>query len=170
LHLDLLAQARHLATLDPGRPRQVNLRRAVSSTYYAVFHTLVDDASRLLIGTRHGEAPFRHVIGRAFSHQAMKQACASFARGTLRASVAKGLPVGFTVAVPIRELARTFVELQEQRHLADYDRTENFRRSEVLMLIQQAETAVAAFSASPRSVEENFFLVCLLTWPTLAGR
>ncbi len=32
--------------LDSTRPRQANLRRAVSGAYYALFHVLVHDASR----------------------------------------------------------------------------------------------------------------------------
>jgi hypothetical protein len=40
LHADLLEQAGNLARLDPTRPKQVNLRRAVSSAYYALFHLL----------------------------------------------------------------------------------------------------------------------------------
>jgi hypothetical protein len=38
LHADLLEQAEHLAQLDPTRPKQANLRRAVSSAYYALIH------------------------------------------------------------------------------------------------------------------------------------
>jgi hypothetical protein len=148
----------------------VNLRRAVSSAYYALFHALVDQACRLMIGARHGEAPFRHVLGRAFVHGTMKQACTAFAGGTLKATVAKGLPAGFSVPLEIRILARAFIEMQEQRHLADYDRTERFRRSEVMILIGRVETTLDTFAALSPSIEKKFFLVCLLAWNTLAGR
>jgi hypothetical protein len=47
LHSDLLDQAERLATLDPRRPKQVNLRRAVSAVYYALFHLLTSEASAL---------------------------------------------------------------------------------------------------------------------------
>ncbi len=40
LHADLLDPAEQLAQLDPRRPKQANLRRAVSSAYYALFHLL----------------------------------------------------------------------------------------------------------------------------------
>lgn len=52
-HDDLLRQAERLAKLDPKRPRQANLRRAVSSAYYALFHFLVDQSCRAAIGTQH---------------------------------------------------------------------------------------------------------------------
>ena len=46
---DLLAQAKHLATKEPRRPRDASLRRAVSSAYYALFHLLTAEASKLLV-------------------------------------------------------------------------------------------------------------------------
>lgn len=47
LHDDLLEQATQLARLDPRRPKQANLRRAVSSAYYALFHLLTEEAAGL---------------------------------------------------------------------------------------------------------------------------
>jgi hypothetical protein len=102
---DLLVQAVRLARLDVRRPRQANLRRAISSAYYAVFHLLVDEACRAQIGAHHNQAPFRQVLGRAFAHGVMKEACKSFGGGTLKKGVAKGLPLGFTIPGEIRELA-----------------------------------------------------------------
>lgn len=170
MHEHLFAQARALATLDPGKPRQVNLRRAVSAAYYALFHALVDEACRLILGGSHAEAPFRHALGRAFTHGAMKQSCAAFGGGTLKASVTKGLPASFSIPAEVRRIANSFVRLQEQRHNADYDRSERFRRSDVLRFVDQAEAALNAFAGLPSSSERKFFLACLLTWTTLAGR
>jgi hypothetical protein len=170
LHWHLLVQARELATRDPRRPRQVNLRRAVSSAYYALFHGLIDQTCRLVLGTRQSDAPFRHVLGRAFTHGTMKQACTAFAGGTLKASVAKGLPAGFAVPSEVRAVARTFIAMQEQRHAADYDRTEQFQRSGVVFLVAQVDRNLNAFLDLAPSIEKNFFLTCLLAWGTLAGR
>jgi len=50
VHKDLLEQAVRLAKLDAKKPKQANLRRAISSAYYAVFHLLVDEACRVQIG------------------------------------------------------------------------------------------------------------------------
>ena len=44
MHEDLFSQAETLAKLDVKKPKQANLRRAVSSTYYGVFHFLVHEA------------------------------------------------------------------------------------------------------------------------------
>ncbi len=81
---DLLDQAELLATSDARKPKQANLRRAVSSAYYGVFHYLDRESCNRLFGSQHGQAPYRHVLGRAFVHTGMKKACASFAGGTLK--------------------------------------------------------------------------------------
>jgi hypothetical protein len=170
VYSDLLKQAVDLATRDAKRPKQVNLRRAVSATYYAIFHLLVDEACRVMLGSQHEQAPYRHVLARAFTHGSMKAACTSFAGSTLKAAVAKGLPASFAVPAQIRAIARAFAELQEQRNLADYDLTERFSRSAVLTLIEQTATAIEDFRELPTSNEKKFFLVCLWAWTTLVNR
>ena len=47
---DLIDAARTLAESGRGRPTQARLRRAVSTGYYALFHTLAASAANLLIG------------------------------------------------------------------------------------------------------------------------
>src|SRR5712691_6919600 len=49
LHGDLLAQARSLLRREPRRPKQASLRRAVSTAYYALFHLLIHEATRMLV-------------------------------------------------------------------------------------------------------------------------
>ena len=170
MYKDLLEQAVRLAKLDAKKPKQANLRRAVSSAYYALFHHLVDEACRIQIGAQHNQAPFRQVLGRAFVHTVMKEACKSFGGGTLKKGVAKGLPAGFTVPAEIRDLALTLVDLQERRHLADYDLTERFKRSDVLSLINAVERRIQAFAQLASSNEKRFFLACLWAWKELANR
>lgn len=51
---DLIRIARHLATGgvsgDRGRPRQADLRRAISAAYYALFHALCRCCADTLAG------------------------------------------------------------------------------------------------------------------------
>lgn len=174
MHEDLFAQAETLAKLDSRKPKQANLRRAVSSAYYAVFHYLVDQACCIQFGTQHAQAPYRHVLGRAFAHNVMKQACTSFGGGTLKDAVIKGLPRdasgNYAISSAIRGLALGFAELQEKRNVADYDRSERFKRSEVLIVIEQAKEQVARFSELELSDAKKFFLACLWAWKELTNR
>lgn len=84
--------------------------------------------------------------------------------------MAKGLPPTFQIPNEIRAVATAFVELQENRHLADYDLTERFSRSDVIALIEQAETVIEDFAGLANSNERKFFLACLWAWNTLAAR
>lgn len=72
LHRDLLNQARQLATHEPRRPKQASLRRAVSAAYYALFHLLVDSASRVVVSGQ-GQEVLRQQVGRALGHTDMKK-------------------------------------------------------------------------------------------------
>jgi uncharacterized protein (UPF0332 family) len=169
-HDDLLRQAERLAKLDAKRPRQANLRRAVSSAYYALFHFLVDESCRIMMGTQHEQASYRHVLARAFTHATMKQACKSFAGGTLKAGAVHGLPKTFLIASATKQLAEAFVDLQEKRHTADYDLTTRFKRSDVLFRIELAQDVIKDFKALSSSNERRFFLACLWAWSALASR
>ena len=80
---DLIGLAKAIAELDPKKPRQANLRRAVSTAYYAVFHYLADEVCCGQIGTQNSQKEHRHALARAFVHTSMKDACISFAGGTL---------------------------------------------------------------------------------------
>ena len=46
---DLLATARRLAKASPRKPRQADLRRSISTAYYALFHALAADGSQLAL-------------------------------------------------------------------------------------------------------------------------
>ena len=122
------------------------------------------------MGAQHDQSPYRYVLARAFTHGTMKHACASFSGGTLKAAVTKGLPSTFQIPLGIKAVASTFVELQEKRHLADYDLTERFSRSDVVALIEQAETVIEDFASLASSNERKFFLACLWAWSSLTNR
>src|SRR5689334_17096903 len=118
LHGDLLAQARILVSHEPRRPRQASLRRAVSASYYALFHLLIHEATRMLISGGSLDS-LRTLVARAFVHTTMNEACRAFAATQLPPAVAA--VVSGPVPGDLREVAQAFVDLQEARYEADYD-------------------------------------------------
>ena len=174
VHEDLIALAERIATLDARRPKQANLRRALSTTYYAVFHFLVDEACRVQFGAQHADKAYRHALGRAFAHTVMKEACRRFGAGTLKYSVIRGLPRdangNYPIPTEIQDIAILFTDLQENRYLADYDFSKQFQKSEVLKLIEEARARIEDFQGMPASNERRFFLACLWAWKELANR
>ena len=164
----LLEQARHLATRDlAGRPRQDNLRRAVSTTYYALFHFLIEQ-SCLSIAPGRTQRALRGVIARAFDHGAMKKVSAAFASGMLPQKLAPALG-GSTISPDLQRIARAFPILQERRHGADYDPLRLFRRSEVLTLVSQVELAIQLWPGVRDTPAGQLYMLALLVGEQIRG-
>jgi len=167
LHHDLLDQAEHLATKEPRKPRQSSLRRAVSATYYALFHLLVDEAVvRFVKGP--DASTLRNLLRRAFDHGEMKGMSKAFSGGTLPPSLAAALKG--PIPVDLREAAETFVELQEARHEADYDLSRRFVRAEVKDLIAETRNVFQRWSTVRTSDAARLYLAALLTGERLRKR
>lgn len=63
LHAESLKQARFLARKEREKPTQASLRRSVSASYYAIFHFLVDEVTRLVLAGN-VRAPLRESLAR----------------------------------------------------------------------------------------------------------
>ena len=160
LHAGLLKQAKHLAAKEPRRPQQASLRRAVSASYYALFHMLVDDATRLMLPGR-ARHPLRDCLARAFQHAAMRKVAQQFSTDTVSQRLGPGL-TGQRLQAPLVAVATTFVDLQEARHEADYDRARRFTRREVLDLVDRVDQAFHDWPGVRRTVQADTFLTGLL--------
>lgn len=168
-HRDLLAQATHLAGKEPRRPKQASLRRAVSTAYYALFHFLIDEACRNVVGTSHQRRNLRAVLARAFSHSTMLKASKSFSGGNLPAGIADML-ASATVPSELREVAHSFVRLQEERHRADYNLASRFSRDEANNLIGRSRDAIELWNSVKDHDVARLYLVALLSWDQLRGK
>ncbi len=120
-----------MANHDPRRPKQANLRRAVSTAYYAVFHSLARTVANLLIGTTNRSEAW-HRAYRALEHGTTKDVCRN------KKTMQKFPPA-------IREFAESFVALQDMRHKADYALDELFDKVETLAAIERAENSISCF-------------------------
>ena len=168
LHDQLLEQARHLATRERSRPRQASLRRAISAAYYALFHLLVDEASRCFL--RGGErARFRPRLARAFTHSQLKLSSQDFAHRAKLPDVVEKSGID-RVPEDVAVVARAFVRLQEQRHRADYDVAIRFSRREALELVEVAEDAFRAWRRVRGGIVADLYLHTLLLGDKLKSK
>jgi uncharacterized protein (UPF0332 family) len=116
----------------------VNLRRAASSAYYALFHCLARSGADLLVGGA-GSDRSKHAwkqVYRAIEHGSAKNACAD---GTIVPKFPK----------PIEDFANIFVTMQTKRHSADYDPSARFTKSEVVQDIATVRQAITRFYNAP---------------------
>jgi hypothetical protein len=137
LHVDLLKQVKQRAQLDPRRPKQVNLRRAVSSAYYALFHSLTSEVSALYAA----EVELAARINRTLNHGEMKKVSLMFANNKLPKGV-QSPRARYVTPMEVKTVADAFVDLQQARHDADYDLTYRLSRKEAREFVQMASAAL----------------------------
>lgn len=150
---DLISGARLLANGNGrrGRPRQADLCRAVSTAYYALFHTLAVCCADLLVGStrRSRSQPAWEQTYRALEH-------GHAANQFRNASVIARFPEG------IQEFGDWFVAVQKQRHYADYSPVTAFTRLEVVRIVDATESIIAQFDAVPIRDRRAFAIYALL--------
>ena len=121
---------------------QARLRRAVSTGYYALFHTLAASAANLLIGRR--RSPAWHRAYRALEHGRAKTACR-------QARNMQEFPAD------IRNFAEVFVVSQVERQKADYALdADAYRKSDVLGRIFSIELAISQFERADVEARRSF--------------
>ena len=133
----LVGTARALIPTGRGRPRQADLRRAVSTAYYAAFHRLAQCCADLLVGVgpRRGSPEWNRVY-RALTHQGPRWACDRDAVRSLDEEA--------------RTLARVCADLKLPREKADYDPSARFTKSDVEGYVETVEAALQQFRNVPR--------------------
>ena len=154
---ELLSQARRLVTTDGGIPLQADLRRAISSAYYAVFHLLIAESVALLVPER--PPGMRAGVTRTYGHSDMDKGCGRFAKSQLGGELQLLLPGG--VPAELRSVAVTFSQLLQQRHSADYDISFSTDRARALTRIKEAENAFSAWNVVKGTSEAEAFLTAL---------
>lgn len=146
---ELLATARRLAKASPKKPRQADLKRAVSTAYYALFHAMAKSAADMVAGTGANKAEKAWAqVYRALDHGFAKNACKEVAK------------LGFPPDVIT--VADEFVTLQEARHRADYDPLHRLTRAEAITLVARAESAVKILKGVPLKDRRAFAVQLLL--------
>jgi hypothetical protein len=102
-----------------------------------MFHCLAANCADLLIGdskSQRSDTAWRQVY-RALDHNEARTACAR--------------PETSAFPESIQEFARQFVAMQEMRHKADYSAEGAYYRSDVAILIDEAEKVIEGFAKSP---------------------
>ena len=117
-----------------GRPRQSELRRAVSAAYYALFHTLALSGANTLVGAARANRnrPDWIQVYRALEHGYARNQCNN------RTVMGRFSPA-------IQNFGTFFVLMQQKRQVADYDPSAIFSRSQVLRLVEDSAQTIDRF-------------------------
>ena len=150
---DLIVTARRTVGTGPGAPKRSDLCRAVSTTYYALFHCLARNCADTLVGRTRGyrSGPAWRQAYRALEHGHARSQCS---RGTIRAFPSE-----------IGTLAELFVDQQHKRERADYDPEPpegHWTKSEVEEGVDRATDAIDGFYAAPLRDRQAFAVFVLM--------
>ena len=132
------------------RPRQSNLRRAVSMAYYAMFHCLANCCATTLVGGPNADK----------NKSAWIQVYRALEHGTVKKNYRNK---NFLSKFPqdIENFANAFVSLQEKRHLADYDPVARFTKVEVQRDIATTRVVIKGFRSAPAKHRKAFAVYVL---------
>lgn len=137
MHAEFIETAKKLACQGAIDPTATDLRRAVSTAYYAMFHFLSEACASAFLGTENQdlERAWEHTY-RTLQHGNVCSKCA-YAK-----SASNGFPD------EIREFAVFFIDLYDKRCAADYSPySEEFGQVEVDLILQGLESHIEKFQA-----------------------
>jgi hypothetical protein len=160
----LLDQAERLAAPpSSGRPRQADLRRAISTAYYALFHAALTAAADYVIGAGKSATEQYALAYRSINHGPLRNLCHSACNNPNSYKIHFPHGLGEELAA----FAIAIVELQEKRHRADYDPRYAVTSTEAAFAVRQARAALASFGSAPE--EQRKALLALLLFPPRKG-
>ena len=159
----LFEQADRLAAGGVGRPRQADIRRAISASYYGLFHAVVSAAADLVIGQNNRAQPRYGLVYRSIDHQRLRELCNDAQKQALPERYRRYAPQG-GFGTDIKAFATAVVELQEKRHTADYDPMVQMKQSDAILLTGTARAALTRFQ-NANADDRAIFLTLLLFEP-----
>lgn len=152
----LLDQAdRLIASTGGGTARQVDLRRAISSAYYALFHAVVTEATDDLVGRAHRQTPRYMLAYRSVDHRTLRRLCEDIAKQNLPNRYSRFAPEG-GFGPDLQFFARALTDLQDSRYLADYDPLFRATRSNASRIVKRGRDALGRFRDANRTLRRAF--------------
>jgi hypothetical protein len=141
----------------------VDVRRAISSAYYAVFHAILIAAADEIVGAVHRVTANYAVVYRSIDHRQLRTIC-DIARAKVPPPRYRPFVAGAGFGTDVQTFAGAVMSLQERRNVADYDPTNQFRTVHGNQAIDLARIALHHWEAVP-DVERRTFLMLLLFPP-----
>ncbi len=157
----LLEQARQLIVPPPaGPPRQVNIRRAISASYYAVFHTVLAGAADQIVGVTKRSDPHYALVYRSIDHGRLRTLC-GFAKQPKLPDPYPRFVAGGGFGPEIAAFSTALVDLQDKRNTADYDPGVRLKTLDAAVSIRTAEAARRRLELASVAERRSFYMLLL---------
>lgn len=152
---NLIRAGEDLLNPPGGRPTEEHIRRAVSNSYYALFHALAASNANVLVGTPQG----------AVDEKAWTRVYRGLDHGRARRELQQ-LQGGLSVEA--QYFADVFTLSQENRHLADYDPGVAFAVYKTAVWLEVAEYTCESYLQADR--RERAIIAALTTFDRRRGQ
>lgn len=168
---ELLIAADQLIARDArqrGRLPLARIRRSISTSYYAIFHFVLDEIGLRIVGKDSHLRQRRQALGRTVSHQAIKAALEKMRGASVHTSVAALFAGGAVVPTPgfVQHFANAFADTQAKRHDADYNLGSELSEADARLLRLRVDKAIktwrSARTASDRDFKQGLALLIVL--------
>ncbi len=150
-----LTQAERLIVPVAGRPRQVDLRRAISNAYYCVFHAILTAAADYFVGSSKQNTRQYSLVYRSVDHGSLRSLCTELKSQKLTQKIAFHAPVG-GFDLDTQTLAKFVLELQEKRVAADYDPRTQIKTLDARLAVEAARAALRHLDQASAASREAF--------------
>lgn len=151
---------RLIAPPAAGPPRQVDLRRAISSAYYGIFHAMLAAAADQFVGVTKRSTSQYGLVYRSIDHRSLQNLCEEAKKPNLSLKYRSYVPSnGFGPNITAFALAA--LELREKRHAADFDPMIRIRSSDAKLAVNTARAALARFEKASATRRRAFLSLLL---------
>jgi len=145
-----------------GRLPGARIRRSISTSYYALFHFLIEEAAARLVGTHNDLRRRRRVLARTFQHKGINVALSKVG-GTIIAPAIGDFfrgPGSGDGALPspafAQNIAKAFSDAQAKRHDADYDMNKALSETDARLLSLRVARAIAGWRHASTAGDKDF--------------
>jgi hypothetical protein len=152
-----------------GRLSNARIRRSISTSYYALFHFLLDEGGNRLIGSSNDLLRRKRVFVRTFTRAGIKTALDKVRGTNVDQAVADFLRQPGAAAGPVlcpafaQVLAKSFADAQAKRHDADYDLNKQLSETDARLLRSRVKRAIDAWRAADAPSDRDFkHALCML--------
>jgi len=162
---ELLEAAKRLYVRRAGQKGKLpsaRVRRSISTTYYALFHFILDETATRVVGTRNDLRRRRRILMRLVTHRGAKMALDKVRGATVDSSVEDFLRLPGagpgTVVAPlfVRNLANAFADAQAKRQDADYDLNKALSELDARLLRSRVRRVIQLWRASNGAADRDF--------------
>jgi hypothetical protein len=162
---ELLKAARRLLARRAGQRGKLpgaRVRRSISTSYYALFHFLMEEVGTRVVGTRNDLGRRRRLVSRTLSHAGVKTTLSKVRGARAEVSVEDFLRLSSAAPGPVspplfaHNLANAFIDAQAKRFDADYDLNKALSELDARLLRSRVARVIAAWRAANTAADRDF--------------